>query len=120
MTEESIDLTLLHPNADKLTAAIAAQCAPLLSARREHATVVHIARWWWPTLAASFLVAAASAAILALPLEKVSERPQAATARRAPSPRIQLAEAVGVPRLLARSLTSRRPPSLSDLLEQHR
>ena len=72
-------------------------------------------------LAGSLLVAAASIVILGLPFEKASPRPRGTTAaRRPPAPRLQLAEAVGIPRVLAVSLTSRRPPSLSDLLEPHR
>ena len=121
MTDEPIDLSVLHPLGDALPAGIAARCAPLLAARREHATTLHIARWWWPALTGSLVVAAASVVLLALPFGKESRRPPAAAAaRRAPAARAQLAEAVGVPRLLARSLTSRRPPSLSELLEPHR
>ena len=121
MTDAPIDLTVLHPVGDTLPAAIAARCASLLAARREHGTTVNIARWWRPALAASLLIGAASAAVLALPFEKVSQRPQGTvTARRTPAPRTQLAEAVGIPRVLAGSLTSRRPPSLSELLEQRR
>ena len=120
MTDEPIDLSALRPRGDALPAAIAARCAPLLAGRREHATMVHIAGWWWPALAASLVVAAGSVILLALPFERRSPGPEATfAARPAPAPRLQLAEAVGIPRALARSLTSHTPPRLSDLLETH-
>lgn len=120
MSDEPVDLTALRPAEDALSAAIAARCAPLLAARRQHATTVQIARWWWPALAASLVVAAVSAVLLALPFPAATQRAEGAVAaRRTPAPRIQLAEAVGIPRALARHLTRRTPPSVSDLLEAH-
>ena len=121
MSDEAVDLTPLHPPVDALATAIATRCAPLLVARRTNVTTMQLARWWWPALAASLLVAAASAVVLALPFAGVSHRTQGSElARRPPAPRIQLAEAVGIPRALARHLTSRTPPTLSDLLEAGR
>ena len=121
MSDEAIDFTLLHPPVDALTAAVATRCAPLLAARREHVATVQIARWWRPALAASLLIAAASAVVLMLPFHDPSQETEGrSVARRATTPRIQLAEAVGVPRALARHLTSRTPPTLSDLLGARR
>ena len=121
MSDEPIDFTLLHPPAGALSATIAARCTPLLAARREHATTVQLARWWWPTLAASALLAVASALLLALPVhEAIKATSSSVAAVRPPAPRIQLAEAVGIPQALARHLTRAVPPSLSDLLETHR
>lgn len=121
MSDEPVDLTALHAPVDTLTAAIAARCAPLLAARRAHVTTVQIARWWRPALAASLLVAAGAALLLALPFQRSDQATRGTLgAHRAPAPRVQLAEAVGIPRALARHLTSRTPPRLSDLLETRR
>ncbi|HEY2851828.1 MAG TPA: hypothetical protein VGJ18_03230 [Gemmatimonadaceae bacterium] len=109
MSDDPIDLASLVPPLDDLVTRIDARCAPLLSARRERRTLVQIAGWWRPTLAAALLIAIGCSIVL----------------RRVPPPRrgmpnatTQLARGLGVPSVLADRITSTVPPPSTELLPE--
>ena len=121
MTDDRIDFSALTPPVDALAAAIASRCEPLLAARHARATSIQIARWRRPILAASLVIAAGSALVLVLPLERGARRPHLSrSGLYGPSSRLELAQSLGVPRLLAMHLTRTTPPTLVDLLETRR
>jgi hypothetical protein len=120
MTDERIDLSPLDADAQKLEAlvqAVNARCAHVLAERRARRTTIQIAGWWQPAIAAALLIAMISTLVLARQPEP-EPQPQRLIASAATPSTAQLALRIGVPRLLARSLTSDKPPSADDLLRE--
>jgi hypothetical protein len=109
MTDDPIDLGSMMPRLDGLVARIDARCAPLVVARREHPTMIQIAGWWRPALAAALLIGVVSSVIL---------RREPPPPRVMPNPTTELARALGVPIILAERLTSTVPPPSAALLPE--
>jgi len=102
MTDDPIDLASMMPALDGLVARIDARCAPLVVARRAQPTMIQLAAWWRPALAAALLIGIVSSVIL---------RREPPPPRAIPNATPELARALGVPTILADRLTSTAPPS---------
>lgn len=118
--DERIDLSGLTPPLDDLVREIESRCAPMLAERRRARTIVQIAAWRRPMLAAAALIAVASAVILArTPRESAPSTTTATMPTRnrfGRSPTAQLATTLGIPGAMASRLTIMRPPTLGELL----
>jgi hypothetical protein len=120
--DDRLDLSALQAiSLDALAGDIARRCAPLLAERRQRRTSIQIVAWWRPALAAALVVAAASTIVLTrarptVPVTTVVVTP--ATLPVMPSPRVQLALALGLPEPLVRRLARPSPPSLADLIQE--
>lgn len=114
MSEDRVDLShLAPPDSEVLVRAIEARTAGLLAERRARPTIIQLAVWWRPVAAAALLVAIAST--IALTLEPRTVTSPLATAPN-PVERRELAQALGVPSLLATSLSRESPPTAREFL----
>lgn len=120
MSEGPIDFTVFDPPGVALARAIHERCAPQLLERRRSSTFAEIADWWRPMIAAVAVIALASTAFLAKSPRVASGPGPLAVYRPMPTahgPIVQLAEALGIPDDIARSLTTRTLPTLARLVD---
>ncbi|HEY2376418.1 MAG TPA: hypothetical protein VGH98_10640 [Gemmatimonadaceae bacterium] len=121
MIDEPIDLTVFDPPVEALARDVHERCAVLLAERRRSGTLVQIADWWRPVIAAVAVISLASTLFLVTSPRIAPRRGRFAVDRPAPfarAPLVELAQALGVPGEIARSLTMRPVPSVSRLVDE--
>lgn len=117
MTDDYIDFSPLEPPDDEaLARAIVARTTPLLAERRTRTTTIQLASWWPRVAAAAAIVAIASAVVLTV--QPRQTRPELALIAPAALPRVRatLARELGVPPVLAISLTKDTLPTATEFL----
>lgn len=112
MTDDRIDFTPLDPTRDpqrfeRIVSEVMREAGPALAGTRlEGAVFGQLVRWWKPLLVAASIAAVAAAATLSL----------VPTRRSADAAEYGLAEAMGVPAVMADWLESEETPTTAELL----